>query len=171
MFTRKYIVRFKPMKLFFCISFVFASVFGVAQQTADKIPSFKIVLSNGSFFSKENIKKNKPVILIYFSPDCDHCKLLMKDLFKRITDFNKAEIVMITFKPLKEVDEFIEAYKIKQYPNITVGTEVPIYFIRYFYNLSNTPFTALFDRKEKLVYAYRKETSVADLIDRLKHLH
>jgi peroxiredoxin len=142
----------------------------MAQEVTDQIPSFKMVLSNGSFFSKQNIKKNKPVVLIYFSPDCDHCKALMKDFFKRATDFSKAEVVMITYKPLKDVDQFIDEYKIRQYLNITVGTEVPTYFIRYFYNLSNTPFTALFNRKGKLVYSYRNETPVDDLISRLRNI-
>ena len=140
---------------------------GLAQKPGDKIPPFKIVLSNGSFFSAENLKKDRPVVLIYFAPDCDHCKTLMNAFFKRATDFTKAEVIMITYKPLKEVAAFIQEYGIMNFQNITVGTEIPTYFTRYYFNLSNTPFTALYNKRKEFVYSYRKETLVADLINRL----
>jgi thiol-disulfide isomerase/thioredoxin len=142
----------------------------MAQKPTDKIPSFRMVLSNGSFFSAENLQKNKPLVLIYFAPDCDHCKTLMKDFFKKATDFNKAQVVMITYKDLKEVSQFINEYGVKNYPNIIVGTEVPIYYIRYYFNLANTPFTALYNKKGELVFSYRKQTSIDDLLHRLSYV-
>jgi thiol-disulfide isomerase/thioredoxin len=146
------------------------SIRGVAQKPGDKIPPFKIVLADGQIYSVNNIKKDKPVVLIYFAPDCDHCKILMKDFFKRVADFAKAEVVMITYKPLKEVVQFITEYGINNYRNITVGTEVPIYYIRYYFNLANTPFTALYNKKGMLVYSYFKQTSVDDLLHRLSRV-
>lgn len=140
---------------------------GMAQKPGDKIPPFKLVLSNGSFFSAEDVKKNRPVVLIYFAPDCGHCKTLMSAFFKRVTDFAKAEVIMITYKPLKEVAAFIREYRIMNFQNITVGTEIPTYFTRYYFNLSNTPFTALYNKRKEFVYSYRKETLVADLVNRL----
>jgi thiol-disulfide isomerase/thioredoxin len=142
----------------------------MAQKPTNKIPSFRMVLSNGSFFSADNLQKNKPLVLIYFAPDCDHCKTLMKDFFKKATDFNKAQVVMITYKDLKEVSQFINEYGVKNYPNITVGTEVPIYYIRYYFNLANTPFTALYNKKGELVFSYRKQTSIEDLLHRLSYV-
>ena len=127
-----------------------------------------MVLPNGGNFSADSLKKNKPVVLIYFAPDCGHCQALMKELFATVSDFNKAEVVLITFKPLAELQPFVQQYNINQYSNFKVGTEVPIFFIRYFYNVTTTPFTALYDKKGKLVQAYRRETTVPDLIKRLK---
>jgi thioredoxin-related protein len=129
-----------------------------------------MVLPNGSNFTSASIKKGKPIILIYFSPDCDHCKVLMNEFFKRTSDFDKAEIVMVTFKPLKEVVQFISDYRVNQHPNIIVGSETPMFYIRYYYNLTSTPYTALFDKKGQLVYSYRKETSLSDLANRLKNI-
>ena len=158
------------MKALFCAFIILLSVNCMAQQAIEKIPSFRMVLTDGSFFSTDDLKKDRPVILIYFAPDCDHCKALMKEFFKRVDDFRKADVMMITFKPLREVTPFINEYKINQYKNIRVGTEVPVYFIRYHYNLTNTPFTALFNPKGQLICSYRKETSVTDLVARLKSI-
>ena len=77
---------------------------------------------------------------------------------------------MVTFKPLNEVVDFEKSYQTTKYPNIKVGIEIPIFFFRQYYNLQNTPFTALYDKHGKLIISYKKETPVDDLIKHLKVL-
>src|SRR5215475_7664354 len=79
------------------------------------LPPFKMYRSNNSIFSATELPKNKPVIVIYFDPDCDHCQKLMKDVFKKINNLKKAEIVMVTFKPVEEVAAFEKKYKTHDY--------------------------------------------------------
>ena len=134
------------------------------------IPSFSMRLANGKLFSDKDLSHKKPVIIIYFAPDCEHCQILMKVLFKRMRDFRKAQIVMVTFKPVNEVVDFEKSYQTAKYPNIKVGIEIPIFFFRQYYNLQNTPFTALYDKHGKLIISYKKETPVDDLIKHLKVL-
>jgi thiol-disulfide isomerase/thioredoxin len=137
---------------------------------SNAIPPFKMLLTNGRMFSAADLPKKKPVILIYFAPDCEHCEQLMGALFKKMDAFQRAEIVMVTFKSLPEVARFEEAYQTARYPNITVGTEGSTFYLRTYYHLQNTPFTALYDQQQSLVYAYRKQTLVDDLITRLKQI-
>ena len=134
------------------------------------IPEFNMQLTNGKLFSTKDLSRGKPVIIIYFAPDCEHCQKLMNILFKKIGDFKKAEIVMVTFKPLNEVVEFEKSYKTIKYPNIKVGIEMPVFFFRYYYGVENTPFTALYDKHRKFIISYKKETPVDDLIKHLKVL-
>ena len=91
-------------------------------------------------------------------------------IFKRVGDFRKAQIVTVTFKPVNEVVDFEKSYQTTRYPNIKVGIEIPIFFFRQYYNLKNTPFTALYDKHGKLIISYKKETPVDDLIKHLKVL-
>jgi thiol-disulfide isomerase/thioredoxin len=159
------------MKALILLSFLSLSLFLSAHaQAKDQMPSFKMTLYDGSHFSSESLKKNTPVVLIYFAPDCGHCQVLMKEFFKRVTDFNQSEVVMVTFKPLPEVAQFVKDNKISQYKNIFVGREDPVFFFRYFYDLVNTPFTALFDKKGKLVQSYKVETPLPELISKLKKI-
>jgi hypothetical protein len=51
-----------------------------------------------------------------------------------------------------------------------VGTEGTGFYLRNYYGLMTMPFTALYDKKGKLNYSYRKETLVDDLLNRLKNL-
>ncbi len=137
---------------------------------AQSVPSFKMQLTNGQLFSAKDLSHLKPVIIIYFAPDCEHCQKLLNEFFKKIKSFNKAQVVMVTFKPLNEVADFEKLHQATKYQNIKVGTEIPIFFFRKYYNLENTPFTVLYNKRGKLIISYKKETPVDDLIKHLKAL-
>jgi len=147
-----------------CLLFLSVEVFSQA------IPPFKMYRSDKTIFSAAELPKTKPVVLIYFDPDCDHCQKLMKELFEKINAFKKAEIIMVTFKPIEEVAEFEKKNNTQKYQNIIVGTEGVGFYLRNYYGLTKMPFTALYDKKGSLAYSYRKETLVDDLIKRLKKL-
>ncbi len=156
------------MKYLLLVLFGLICVISNAQTDAQKkIPPFKILLSNGTYFTPEKLDKKKPVVLIYFSPDCEHCRTLLSSFFKNVSAFKQAEVVMITFKGIDEVNRFVLDYAINNYPNIKVGTEGNTFFIRYFYKLTNTPFVALFRGSGELEYAYRTISNVDDLVQRL----
>ena len=137
---------------------------------SQSIPSFQMQLTNGKSFSSGSLSPKKPLILIYFAPDCEHCQILMDTIFKKINAFKNSQIVMVTFKPLNEVVDFENHYETHKYQNIKTGTEVPIFFFRKYYQVENTPFTALYDKQGKLIISYKKETPVDDLIKHLKLL-
>jgi thioredoxin-related protein len=134
------------------------------------LPPFKMYRSDKTIFNAAELPKTKPLVLIYFDPDCDHCQKLMKELFLKIDAFKKAEIIMVTFKSVEEVAAFEKQHNTKKYPNIIVGTEGIGFYLRNYYGLMTMPFTALYDKKGNLNYSYRKETFVDDLINRLKNL-
>lgn len=158
-----------PFLLIFAgYSFAFSQ--GNVQKQTSEIPSFKILLTDNSYFETKNIPRNKPFVLVYFAPDCDHCTVLMDALFKKIHQFDKASIVMVTFKSPQEVNGFAQKYHTAKYPNIKVGTEGQSNVLRNFYKLEKTPFTAVYDKKGKLAFSYKNETPVNELITRLKKL-
>jgi thiol-disulfide isomerase/thioredoxin len=137
---------------------------------SQSLPPFKMYRSDKTIFNATELPKTKPVVLIYFDPDCDHCQKLMKELFLKIDAFKKAEIIMVTFKSVEEVAAFEKQHNAQKYPNIIVGTEGIGFYLRNYYGLMTMPFTALYDKKGNLTYSYRKETFVDDLINRLRNL-
>ncbi|HEY1021788.1 MAG TPA: thioredoxin family protein [Flavisolibacter sp.] len=139
-------------------------------QRGDSIPSFGMTLSNGRYFGNHELPKNKPVVLIYFAPDCDHCHTLMNAFFQKADDFQAATVVLITFKPVNELIAFERSYQTNQYPHVIVGTEGAAQTLRRFYKLQSTPYTALYNKEGKLVASYRKNTPVAELLQQLKKL-
>ena len=137
---------------------------------AQRMPVFSILQSNGKALNTSKLPKTNPVILIYFSPDCEHCTTLLNSMFKQMSQFKKATILLVSFRPMDELTEFEKRYKTSGYKNIIVGMEQPVFFLKNLYQLQSTPFTALFNKNGNLVYSYKKETQVDDLVMRLKKI-
>jgi thioredoxin-related protein len=164
-----YYMKVVLLAVFFIIS-LFFSVFA---QSADPkpgspIPSFKIQKTNGGYFTNSDVKKNSPLVLIYFAPDCDHCIKLIDQLFKKIHQFDKASVVMVTFKAPNDVAWFERKYKTAQFRNITVGTEGTSYILRNYYRLDKTPFVAVYDKKGKLAFSYKNDPPADEILARFK---
>ena len=153
--------------IFFCFSVILFFPLGMSSQT---VPPFKMTLSNNKIFNAADLPKGKPLVLIYFDPDCDHCQKLMDELFKKINSFRKVEMVLITFKPITEVATFEKKYTTSKYVNMRVGTEGTLFYLKNYYKLVKMPFTALYDSKGNYIYSYRDETPVDDLIKKLQGL-
>lgn len=136
---------------------------------AQNIPPFKMQLTNGKIFTAEDLSKQKPSIIIYFAPDCEHCQALIHSLLSRANDFKNSQIVLVSFEPLKMVSNFESAYHLDDYKNIKCGTEIPTFYFKNLFALDKTPFTALYSEKGKLIVSYRDVTPIADLVDHLKN--
>lgn len=135
-----------------------------------KLPPFRMVQANGKIFKAEDLPIGKPIVIIYFSPDCDHCDELMKELLKRKADLNKASIAMITYLPVEPVSKFVQQYHLNNQSNIYVGTEGSTYFLKNYFKIISMPFMALYTRNGDLVKMYRNEDGLTNLISQLRSL-
>jgi len=138
---------------------------------AQTIPPFRMQLTSGQIFTSQSLSKEKPALIIYFAPDCEHCQALIHGLLQRIGDFKKAQIILVSFEPLNMVIKFEADYHLSRYANIKCGTEIPTFYFKNLFNLSKTPFTALYNKKGTLVISYQNETPLGDLVNQLKNLH
>jgi thioredoxin-related protein len=119
-------------------------------QSSNSIAPFKIRLTNGDGYTYEQLKKNKPVILIYFSPTCDHCKTFTEAMLKRINKLQNNQLVMISYEDIKEVKTFDDDYKLSSHENIKVGSEGYTFVVQKYYNIQHFPFVVEYDKNGKL---------------------
>ena len=155
-------------KLFLPVFLIITSFTLSAQQ---KVPAFRMSLSNGKLFHASSLPQGKPIIVIYFSPECDHCHVLMKEWFKQAGNFRKASVAMITFLPLNSVTLFEKEYNTKQHSNIITGTEGTTFFVRNYYKVLDLPFVALHDKNGNLVSTYSKDIPLNTLAAKLRQLN
>ncbi len=82
--------------LFLFSAFFLANIFICAAtlyaQSQNRLPSFQLLLANGKKLTTVDLREDKPVVLIYFAPGCDHCKTLMDDFFQKVNSFKKAQV-------------------------------------------------------------------------------
>lgn len=116
-------------------------------------PPVKLVLPDNITFTKDDLPKKKPVMLMVFSPMCEHCKQETEELIRNIEKFSKSQIVMATMMPYDSMMSFREKYQLAQYENIIVGQDTQ-FFLPSFYMISNLPFLAFYDKKGKLISVF-----------------
>jgi thiol-disulfide isomerase/thioredoxin len=159
-------------KILLILTLIIAAGCTRAQETVDtkniqNVPPFKILRQDSTWFSAKDLKKNKPVMIIYFAPDCSHCQHLMYDLKPHMKELKNVQIVMVTFTEasmLKLLQDFYKTFDLKKYPNVTIGTEGHSYVVQRYYQVRMTPYIAIYDRKGKIVKAYVHAPSVKELV-------
>ncbi len=167
-------LQVKPMKkLIFFLSMIIAAGCSRAQTFTPPaaIAPYHILTTDSVYVTPKNLKKNKPVMVIYFSPDCSHCQHLMYEMKPVLNKMKDVQIIMISFvEQLKAIQTFYRDYDLAKYPNIVMGTEGYTYVVQKYYNIRSTPYIALYDRKGKLTNSFEKPPKMDDLVADVKKL-
>jgi thiol-disulfide isomerase/thioredoxin len=124
-------------------------------------------LPDNSIFTKADLPKKKPVMLMIFSPTCEHCRHETEELIKNIDLFSNAEIVMATMMPFDSMMSFRERNKLAQYENIIVGQDTH-YFLPSYYMINNLPYLAFYDKKGKLISFFEGTMEIGKAARELK---
>lgn len=126
------------------------------------IPTFSIQQPDSSWFFNTKLKADKPVLILYFSPDCGHCKLETDELLGNIKQLENLQIVMVTSRPFEDLVKFSTHYKLQKFPTIVIGRD-PAHYITRFYNVQFTPFSALYGKDGSLQKVYKKGIDMDEL--------
>lgn len=157
--------KFSLLAVIFCVSL---SAFAQTSQV-DSLPKYKkfpavpafslITVPDSIKFTDKDLKKNKPLVLIMFSPDCEHCQREMKNILADFDPFKKAQIVMATPLDYSNIKRFYDEYKVADYPNITIGKD-PVWFLGGFYQVHNFPTIAVYDKDGQFVQLFEGSVAV-----------
>lgn len=132
-----------------------------------KLPAFELETPENGVFNTSSLKKNVPVLIMFFSPGCDHCILQFESMQKRINELKKFQIIMATYQPIEELTEFNKKYQVSRYPNIVTGRDAK-YFLPPFYEISNFPYMAFYDKNGRLITTYEGNMSVDNMLKKFK---
>jgi thioredoxin-related protein len=132
------------------------------------VPSFRLInIADSSILTKQSLKKKKAVIIMMFSPDCEHCQAETKELTEKISLFKKAQIVMVSPLDFNYMRNFYNKYKIGDYPTITMGRD-PSYFLGTFFKVRSFPSVFVYDKKGNFVNSFVGQHPVEEIAAALK---
>ena len=132
------------------------------------IPPFHLLkLDSATYLTKDDIKKHRLTIVMFFSPDCDHCKHQTESILNDFKDFKDVEIVMATYQPFSELKEFNTHYRLFEHSNIKLGRDEK-FFLAPFYRIRNLPYLALYDKKGDLITTFEGTQKVETIVAALK---
>ena len=149
---------------------------GYAQQDASAAtlnnihhaPVFKLYKApDSTAYSSEQLNKNKPFVLMFFSPDCDHCQKETKELLAYKEELKDLQIVMASPAAFKEIKSFYEDYNIASMSNITMGQDLN-YALGSKYQLRTYPSVFVYDAKGVLAKAFIGNVAVPAILDAVK---
>ncbi len=162
-------------KLFIAIALL-AGLKAGAQETKDStapymrfpdVPPFTIMTTPDSVaFTKADLKKKKPVLIIYFSPDCDHCKHFTKELLDNYSVLKNVQVVMVSSLNFDLIKRFYQEYKIADYPNIHLGRDGTDFF-RTFFNVRAYPTIMLYGKKGNFIKRFDGTATAQKIADEL----
>jgi thioredoxin-related protein len=131
------------------------------------IPPFSITkVPDSSSFSKQELKKKKPTLIMLFSPDCDHCHQQIVTFKKDKEQIKNVQIIMVSFLNYDLVKNFYQDFEMKNYPNITIGRDGN-YFLGTFYKPQIFPTMFLYNKKGKLVKNFEGNVSIQQITENL----
>jgi thiol-disulfide isomerase/thioredoxin len=128
-------------------------------------PDIKLLLTDSStIYTKANLPKNKTVVILFFSPDCEHCQHTAKEITKKMDSISNLLMVWNgpSYLPLADDKKFYNRYHFNKYKNIILGKEMS-YYLPLFYRIEITPYTAVY-KNGKLFTEFRNGLEVSDLI-------
>jgi thiol-disulfide isomerase/thioredoxin len=129
------------------------------------VPPVKLLMvDSATYFSKEKLKKNQPVLYIVFNPQCEHCQHETKEITANIDKFKKIQIIMATPETYDKMKAFYEEYKLKNYPNITMGRDEH-FTLPSFFSIRNLPYLAFYDKNQKLISVHEGTYGVPKILE------
>ncbi len=132
------------------------------------IPPFRILQTDSStWYTKANLPRKKPLIIVYFSPTCGHCQLETKDMVDSMNLLEKATIVFVSTHPIYELKPFEEKYELTKFKNVHIGREVK-YFIPSFFRVKYTPYVAIYNSKGQFVKSFEGGSKMIEIASLLK---
>ena len=131
-------------------------------------PPIKLLLpDSSSIYTKNDLPKKTPVILMIFNPGCEHCRHETEEILKNMESFKDIHIVMATNMPFDTMMSFRRTFQLEKYKNIVVGQDTH-YFLPGFYMMHNLPFLAFYNRKKELISVFEGSLPIPSILEIFK---
>jgi peroxiredoxin len=120
------------------------------------LPEFRFYTLDEKQFTNADVETGRQALIIYFSPDCDHCQSEAQELGAHLDGFANTRVLMISGRPKEEVIAFAEQYKLKDSP-VTFLLDRDDNFFRTF-GRTGFPICFMYGTDHKLLKVYEGET-------------
>ena len=86
------------------------------------IPAFNVLaIDSVTLFNTYNIPKGRPCVLMFFDPDCKHCKATTKQLTEKMDSLKDVDFYMFSARhDMEMIRGFYKKYHLDSYSNIKV---------------------------------------------------
>ncbi len=127
------------------------------------IPAFSIIESpDSTAFTDKDLKKNTPLLVMIFSPECGHCQHEAQMIEQNMEHFKDAQILMVTWLEYSSLAKFASKYGTSKYSNITLAQD-PNDFFYDFYEVHRYPKLVVYNKNGNYVSDYDGDIKLEDV--------
>lgn len=165
------------MKFLYTLLLCFSTIAGLSQVDSTTpayrkyptVPPLQLLLGDSATkYTKENLPKKKPVLIMLFSPDCSHCQHTAEEMVKYKEELKDIHIVMATMHNISQMNAFMQQYKLNELDNIVAGRDI-YYILQGFYNIHSLPYLGFYDKKGHLIRGFEGSMPVSQIIETFKN--
>lgn len=164
------------MKFLFALCLSLSCFFGWAQNETTQppykrfptVPPLQLLLGDSATkYTKNDIPRKKPVLVMLFSPECSHCQHTAEEMIKYKEDLKDIHIVMVTMHSISQMNAFMQDYKLTELKNVVAGKDI-YYLLPPFYGISSLPYMALYNKKGDLILGFEGAMPIQKVLDTFK---
>jgi len=137
-----------------------------AQERAEFIPKISLNTISGENFSLPQLSSGIATVLIYFNSACEICQMELKSIGERITEFEDAQILLISSQEQAELEEFYNFHALKNSPNVYWLKDEDMEVASH-YGVGSVPAIFCYDAKGKLQSKFQGPVKVDLILEKL----
>lgn len=131
------------------------------------LPEFSIMLMDSStIFNSKSIPTGKPIVLMLFSPGCQHCSDAIDTILKGMDMLNDVRFYLIsTMQSMTMIRKFYNDHHLERYKNIeAIGWDFDFFYLED-YGTMQIPDFAVYTKNKKLIKLFEVNMSARELYD------
>ena len=128
------------------------------------MPDFDLLMGDSvSHYTRNDLPRSKPVLIILFDPNCDHCKHETEEIIKHIDSLRNIQIVMATNADFADLKKFYQHYALERFKNLKAGIE-PKSYLAIFFAIHNLPYLAMYNGHGVLLKTHEGGMTVENIL-------
>ncbi|MBM3918787.1 MAG: hypothetical protein FJ344_04695 [Sphingomonadales bacterium] len=132
-----------------------------------RLPEFAFPLLDTDGVCRSDLLRNGPVVVVYFGPDCAHCRNLGREVARRQAELTSVNWVFVTRARAGEARVYAEETGLAEHPSIYLCRDEQARFYQYFGEMY-IPSVYVFDSDRKFLQSLHQSTDVTDILDVLE---
>jgi thioredoxin-related protein len=132
------------------------------------IPPLQLLLADSTTkYIKDNIPRNKQVLVMMFDPECSHCQHSAEEMYQHKDELKDIQIVLATIAPIYQMNSFMQKYKLAEMKNIVAGKDI-YFLLPPFFSMKSFPFLAMYNKKGDLIEGREGSFPIDKVIQKFK---
>lgn len=124
-------------------------------KSIDKLPEIEMHTLDSVLYNTKRLSQNlKPLVIIYFHPECEFCCFEIAELLKHQEGMNKTQLLFVTYASVEEIKIFIRKYPIDQFKEVIISLDFNGEFAHTF-DVKYPPMIFIYDKNKTLIKKHK----------------